>query len=107
MTQVIIKAIKDSIKHWEDDIVKPLKEGRKIKHGSTLIWQDTQEPIPCFTSHCPLCHAVGFGCSLCPLVHCGLPGYPWYTFIHNPRLKTAQAMVDKLKSLLPKEKPCK
>ena len=48
------EAVKESINHWEVDIIQPLKEGRVIKNKS-LSWTDTQEQVPCTSKYCPLC----------------------------------------------------
>lgn len=49
------KAVIDSIKHWEKDVIKPLKRGEKITRG---VYMDDS---------CPLCKLQpGPDCSHCP-----------------------------------------
>jgi hypothetical protein len=123
-----IKAIKDSIEHWERDIVGPLARGLKIytcpapedfrenrlyftnDMGST----DTNKmfPVPCFSDACPLCQlyvagsgdVVSLRCINCPLhisgQDCGAPDSAYMAFRQTPTLTTAQRMVDTLKGLL-------
>ena len=106
------KAIKDSIKHWEKDIVAPLCEGRKIiEQGYSLVWEDTKKKVHCMDLHCPLCHMVGKNESRCSdgcpyYVHydfsCDMTGDGhWAKFREKPNLKTAVGMVNALKKLLP------
>ena len=100
-----IKAIEQSIKHWEDGIVNPLKEGRSIiRIDKRPRWEDTEKLVPCFGKNCPLCalynnNAVLSPCYDCPLESCGNDS-TWIKFIDNPNLKTAQAMVYELKGTL-------
>ena len=96
-----IKAIEDSIKHWEEDIVKPLQEGRIILRG--LRWEDNYEEVKCKDDFCPLCNLYYVeelcDCTDCPLISCGA-GSTWRRFGINPCLKTAQAMVYELRAIL-------
>jgi len=98
-----IKAIEDSIKHWqEDDIVKPLQAGRVI-YRITLTWNDDREYVNCDYKHCPLCMLfyddTTYDCGDCPLVSCGQES-TWMAFSLKPCLKTAQAMVYELRAVL-------
>lgn len=88
-----IKAIEKSIKHWEDDIVNPLKEGRNIikRPLRLLCWEDTGKPVPLCTLH--------IDCNNCPLKSCDEES-AWYEFVMKPNLETAQAMVYELKGTL-------
>lgn len=106
------KAIKDSIKHWEKDIVAPLREGRKIiEQGHSLVWEDTKKKVHCMDLHCPLCQMMSKNESRCSD---GCPYYVhydfscdiakdghWAKFREKPNLKTAVGMVNALKKLLP------
>jgi hypothetical protein len=96
-----IKAIEDSIKHWEEDIVKPLQMGRVITDA--LLWADTHEYVDCNDESCPLCHLyydnMFHSCTYCPLISCG-ENSTWREFALNPCLKTAQAMVYELRAIL-------
>lgn len=95
-----IKAIEDSIKHWQEDIVKPLQDGRIITWFS---WDDTGEPVPYTGSSCALCvlyyEPKEDICTDCPLESCSYDT-TWYDFTNNPCLKTAQAMVYELRAIL-------
>ena len=107
MTKKVIKAIKASIEHWEWDIVKPLKEGDTIIKMDGHHWSATGLRVKIGHGDCALCilyedQEWGYDCDKCPLHHCG-SGSAYSEFAYNPCLKTAQAMVRKLKSLLPKE----
>lgn len=105
MTKKLIRAIKASIRHWERDIVKPLEEGREIDKflWGGLWWEKTTKQVPCTIDSCALCRIFFFNdCIDCPLESCG-ENSTYEKFYENPCLKTARAMVRKLKSLLPKE----
>jgi len=97
-----IKAIEDSIKHWQEDIVKPLQDGRIIIFG--FSWEDTGERVPYYGNSCALCviyyDAYLDGCINCPLKSCNEEGDTWFQFVNNPCLKTAQAMVYELRAIL-------
>jgi hypothetical protein len=96
-----ITAIEKSIKHWKDDIIKPLKKGRII--DARLKWIYIGERVPCFDADCPLCKLYynkdDYRCYGCPLKSCGRSS-TWIKFYHNPGIKTAQAMVNRLKRTL-------
>jgi hypothetical protein len=110
-----IKAIEDSIEHWENDIVNPLKEGKSIMCiDDILYWKDTEGPVPCYNADCPLCALYFTGLSTCfesyslsspfclydcPLESCGSDS-TWMKFHDNPNLKTAQEVVYELKGTL-------
>ena len=95
-----IKAIEDSIKHWEEDIVKPLQEGRTIDEA--YFWSSTSIVAPIGGDSCPLCKIYYYGkegCCVCPLESCSYDS-TWDIFATNPCLKTAQAMVYELRAIL-------
>ena len=101
-----IQAIKDSIKHWEEDILNPLRKGRKIliinpDHLKSYYWGDTGESVKMGSWCCPLCKLFSSDCKYCPLESCVLKGDAYVVFLDNPCFETAQGMVDKLDSLLP------
>jgi hypothetical protein len=100
-----VQAIKDSVGHWEEDIVKPLKGGGiSEKTGA---------------HNCPLCNLVGFHSMFsmgecetkCPLslrgMSCFSENSPYKTFMSNKTLENAQNMVLALKSLFYPEEPKK
>ncbi len=97
-----IKAIEDSIKHWEDDIVKPLQEGRFIDSNNCKR-TDNGEMVKCNDINCPLCRLYYFGnisdCENCPLESCSFNS-TWFNFAFRPTLKNAQAMVYELRAVL-------
>jgi hypothetical protein len=62
------KAIKDSIKHWKKDILKPLLEGKEItEYLYHPRWKDSRRIVRCYGQHCPLCKYVKEDCKLCPI----------------------------------------
>jgi len=94
-----IKAIEDSIKHWEEDIVKPLQDGMTI--DGAWFWTGTSLVVPIGGNSCPLCKIYygKKGCCVCPLESCSYDS-TWREFAFNPCLKTAQAMVYELRAIL-------
>lgn len=112
-----IQAIRDSIEHWERDILKPLKQGNEIKRVSkditlqersiVLHWIPSGEKVKCYSDSCALCK-VFYGklqpCEGCPLYEAGFAcvesNSPYTEFYHNPCLDTAQNMVLVLGNLL-------
>ena len=108
------QAIKDSITHWENDVVKPLKRGHKIiRNDDGLVWEDTLIPVKYAADDCALCVYTESrdNHSECPYVKfygvdCDDNKWEivkeghWRTFVINPNLKTAQAMVRALKRML-------
>jgi hypothetical protein len=113
MKKELKTAIEKSIKHWEKDILSPLKKGRVIEGDE---WKDTGIEVKFYAKHCALCQycitkhiklrtRYGFICDVCPLEKaCGDVGSPYYKFRIKPTLKNAQAMVDALKNLLKEKK---
>ena len=107
------EAIRESIRHWEVDIIQPLKEGRVIGNMS-LSWTDTQDPVLCTSKYCPLCDVYLDEdnldedlqeCEHCPyLKHygyvCDDPQGHWRAFKDNPNLKNAEGMKLALLELL-------
>ncbi len=107
MSREEIGEIKDSIKHWQRDILKPLQKGRKTmykKGGYFLRWKDTLQVVPVYGDYCPLCEYTKECCSICPLaikdLGCNDAGSPWRKFINRHTVQNAQKMIDALKSLL-------
>jgi hypothetical protein len=98
-----ITAIEKSIKHWEDDILNPLKEGRNIiSIDKKPYWEDTKKLVPCYRKDCPLCKIYFTGlstCYDCPLESCSNDS-TWMKFRDNPNLKNAQEVVYELKGTL-------
>ena len=97
------EAIRESIRHWEVDIIQPLKEGRVIGiHFVNLVWMDTQEQVPCLSKDCPLCDAYLDYSSMKKCKHCPYfkhYGYlcdhhlgHWRAFKDDPNLKNAEEM---------------
>ena len=107
------EAIRESIRHWEVDIIQPLKEGRVIGN-MTMSWTDTQEQVPCTSKDCPLCDVYLDEdnldedlqeCEHCPYFKhygyvCDDPQGHWTAFNDNPNLKNAEGMKLALLELL-------
>lgn len=104
---VAIDALKKSIRHWEKDIIKPLREGRKI-YIPNMSWKDTGKKLKYRGEHCELCRVYGDDCRNCPYYlsygHvCDFHGVNeghWVKFSHNPSLRTAVAMKKSLERIL-------
>lgn len=106
-----IVAVKESIGHWQRDILNPLKKNRKISRKDfVLYWKDTKEEVKCQAEDCTLCDLDQlrhiFACELCPY-HvkyghgCDSPRTgDWRRFFNKPNLINAQKMVDALKGIL-------
>jgi hypothetical protein len=106
ITKAELKALKASVKHWEKDICKPLREGRQIdyKEGDGLYWAGTLSYVPCYATDCPLCGISDIFCGGCPLRRaypekCGRGSY-YMRFQDNPTLKNATAMRDALQKII-------
>lgn len=106
ITKDELKALKASVKHWEKDICKPLREGRQIdyKDGDGLYWAGTLRLVPCYSTDCPLCLNSDIFCTGCPLRRayqnkCGR-GSHYMQFHDNPTLATAEAMRDVLQNII-------
>lgn len=112
------KAIGDSIKHWEKDIITHLREGDKIILSTChdRIWKNTGEEVRHLDADCPLCKLIGLqsACDKCP--YNKYYGYPcdrlgvvskehghWRKFNVDPCLRTAIGMQRALKRLLIQE----
>jgi len=102
------EAIKKSIKHWNDDIIKYLKKGSVIIRDCGLIWESSGEPVKYMDDDCPLCQYMGYDllnpCEKCPLSQsgneCNEVGSSWFIFVKKPTLQNAKKMVKALKNLL-------
>ena len=101
----IIKAINDSIKHWNKDIVKPLEKGKMInKSFYGLTWGGSNLEVKIGGEYCPLCNIFGEReCPGCPLhtikTSCDLGNSPWYIFKTKPTLANARKMVAALQKI--------
>jgi hypothetical protein len=116
MDKKTIQAIKDSIKHWEVDILKPLREGKKIGGSLIVRWLRKdgslgKKEVKCSTADCALCKLFYHpytDCDRCPLNiidnDCCDSGSSYLAFRDNPNIKTAEAMINTLKSLLEGDK---
>lgn len=101
------KAVIKSIAHWEEDILAPLLEGDVIDENSWwLVWQHSQESVPCYDGDCPLCHYYHTKtCDKCPYKikyskKCDDDGEPWMAWIKDPTIENAIMMIRKLKGIL-------
>jgi hypothetical protein len=116
MNKETIKAIKDSIEHWEVDILKPLKEGERIHRLTVGIFKTTKlywlakdgirskGMVSCCSEDCALCKIYfgeyrGDDCGDCPLGSCER-GSVYSVFYNDPTIETAEAMINTLKGLL-------
>jgi len=107
----IKKAIEQSIKHWEKDILKPLLEGKEIYEGHRcriLLWKHSYKEVKCYTTSCPLCKFLENDCDCCPLTKYSYSKYsycchnmksPWRNFRYNPNITNARKMIKVLKSV--------
>jgi hypothetical protein len=109
----VVKAIRDSIKHWEEDMLKPLKAGKTIvlawcggrpyrlkPHWACKDDKLSMELVKCYGEDCALCHIYQTDyCMDCPLGNCG-SGSPYSRFRLNPCIDTAEAMIKALEDLL-------
>ena len=109
LTKREVAAVKASIKHWQRDMQKPLREGRKI--GIGWLWDDGTK-IKDTDVHCSLCQLVGLGdddlldCPSCPYYkrwgfaciddECG----HWWKWSVNRSLRTCNAMIRALEKIL-------
>jgi hypothetical protein len=128
MKKELEKAIRDSILHWERDIVAPLQKGRVIGKAPTfgrLVWVHNKKPVKMYSRHCALCQysikawrekvlsegEANAPCTYCPLYkyypceysECYpryVRGLPWACFHDCPTLGNAKRMVRILKNLL-------
>jgi hypothetical protein len=97
MNKKIKKAIKDSIEHWNTDIIARFKAGDTIlrdQYGH-LIWTDGTS-VKCYSANCPLCVVTDATCKKCPLQFCGTHS-PWNNFHCDPTLQNAKNMIKHIK----------
>lgn len=110
------KAVLASIRHWEEDILRPLQAGKKIRMKNhegheggrrTLHWAGTKDEVQCYMDDCPLCKFTGMpnsaSCDECPytLKHgkeCD--DHAWSKFYKRHTLENCEAMVASLKAIL-------
>ncbi len=100
-----LQAIRESIKHWMLDIVRPLKTDEiclntssGISH-SLIVWRSNNKIVECYSDECALCvfnENICFDCSLFLLTcrACGEDKASTYMdFYRKPILITAKDMV--------------
>ena len=107
-----LRAIRESIAHWEKDIVKPLKEGDTIeRRGRSKTWKRSGDNLETGSGYCALCVFMGFSvmddsreCEECPLSQAGFgcteKDSAYRKFYSDLTLETAQNMVLILKNVL-------
>lgn len=111
------KAVKASIRHWEEDIIKKFEEGLRVSTDTTIIQWSNGEAALVTGYNCPLCRLYSYyvlneNCHRCPYYEyykhtcdffpdeeCPPIGH-WAKFILAPTLKTAIEMRDALKKIL-------
>src|SRR4030067_1877410 len=102
LTDVEIKAVKESIQHWKDDVKAHLLTGDKIvKNGYFLAWKKQNKQVECYSKHCALCK-LAVDCFECPYYKnysCYCTKLEWKDFITNPCLKTCNKMIKALKGI--------
>ena len=103
----IKKAIEQSIKHWEKDILKPLLEGKQIYEGArcgTLLWKHSYKQVKLYSRSCALCKLFEEQCDNCPVYkngyHCHREKSPWFQFRLDPTASNAKRMINALKYTL-------
>jgi len=109
--------LKESIKHWKEDIIPLLKKGNKFRRPCVLI-DGKEVNLPCYREECPLCREyLGYfrwdnTCSECPISMAGFgcdDGYsPWKNFINSSTIREARVrakiMIQMMESILDKTK---
>lgn len=123
-----IARVKRSIKHWKDDIVKPLKDGDTIVGPDyDLCWVKTGCDVTIGAESCDLCEEYNmspdFDCKNCPyLKHHGYKCFTsnmecdaiteiiddeevtveghYFIFTNNPTLENALSMIEALKAII-------
>ncbi len=106
LTRKEIKAVRDSIKHWETDIVAKFDAGLTVMDISNS-WSNGDE-IHDFSDHCAMCQGFSSdanGCLLCPYVKaygaaCDDNDQAWDGWAEDMTKKNALAMIEKLKGIL-------
>jgi hypothetical protein len=66
LTKKEIEAVKDSIRHWKEDIRAQFLSGDVIEQGPTAIWRDAGLIVLDGGNACPLCTLTGPDCIGCP-----------------------------------------
>ncbi len=110
LTQEEISALKDSIEHWNRDIIKEIENGREIDKNSNNVyglymWADSIDCVPCYSGDCPLCILAGDNCLTCPYLRfyelsCESTNSHWDIFHEDPNLQTATSMRNSLQVIL-------
>jgi hypothetical protein len=118
-----IKAVEDSIKHWQEDVINMYNKGFKIKSTLSWVWvQDdcTVGRVKVDGSNCPLCelyyNTKTKACGECPYFkyynyRCDETEFSnntgikerighWSKFVGDPYLETAINMRDALIKIL-------
>ena len=103
-------ATKESLSHWQHDILNRLNRGEKIinDYGVPLRWSGTSyEEVKSSSAHCALCGLYRadrwtVDCESCPLrivtqKTCNSPSAPWINFINNPDKYSAMGMAEALR----------
>lgn len=111
----LLNAIIKSIKHWEKDILKKLKDGDQafLNPAGILFWKVDETEVSCYEKDCPLClhrnkysiYSISDSCLECPLfkctkIDCNESGSSWSNWLTYPSEKTANAMIRDLKKTL-------
>lgn len=104
-----IKAVKDSIKHWEKDIQAPLLKGDKIDEKG-IRWISTGQRVKFSEEDCPLCRFANEkspfdfdACLVCPYFKKygnSCDEKHWLKFVHNPNLRNCNTMIRALEMIL-------
>jgi len=111
LTTIDIKALQETVHHWEKDILSRLLRGDVIRRGQRgeICWQDG-EPVKCYAEYSAVCKAsvdrVGrLNCSRCPYYRyhaeqCDDQGSRWDCFMRDPGIETCAEMIAGLKEVL-------
>ncbi len=105
----IVQAIKESIKHWQDDIRKPFEAGDSIITylGIGRIWKLSKTKPRYRADSCALCKLFNERCKNCAFQQyyerrCSSDASKWEQFNLTPTLENANAVIEELKELLKK-----
>ena len=119
LTNEEIKAVEDSIEHWEEDIRKKLLNGDTINNSFPKSWNTKTEggiintrTVKMYDDSCPLCllvkrdnsgYRICFRCSFYKKhkYYCTDTTFgEWHVFDCNPTLKNCNKMIKALKDIL-------
>ncbi|MCK5014280.1 MAG: hypothetical protein KAS66_10710 [Candidatus Omnitrophica bacterium] len=96
MKRTNLQAIRESIRHWMLDIVRPLKADNIIYSS---IWASSGESVKCFNTDCAMCILLFTAnwCTCCPLSitvgECAAEKSIYRKFRSKPNKETATDMV--------------